>query len=130
MGEGPTGKPSYRIAVVCSGGGTVPRPQPAKALIVRRGENMSEVAAAIDVGAQGFRNVLAGRAAPWPNLTARLSEYLNVEPAELWHDDKPLADAARTLVETTRHAQGLPPQITDVAVLDQVAAIVRRAGSA
>ena len=108
----------------------MPRPQPAKALIVRRGEHMKDVAAAIDVGAQGFRNVLAGRAAPWPNLTARLSEYLNVEPAELWHDDKPLADAARTLVETTRHAQGLPPQITDVAVLDQVAAIVRRAGAA
>ena len=41
--------------------------------------------------------------------------------------DPALADAARTLVEMTRHAQGLPPQITDVAVLDHVAVIVRGA---
>ena len=43
--------------------------------------------------------------------------------------DPALADAARRLVEMTRHAQGLTPTVTDVAVLDQVAAIVRRAGA-
>lgn len=105
------------------------RPQPAKALIVARGERIKDVAAAIDVGGAGFYSVLAGRAQPWPALTDRLAEYLNVEPADLWHDDQTLADAARVLVETTRRAQGLPTTVTDEAVIEKIATLITAVGS-
>lgn len=106
------------------------RPQPAKALIVARGERISDVAAALGIGPHTLYPVLAGVITPWPGLTERLAAYLNVDPAELWFDDRTVAAAARRLVETTRRAQGLPMTVSDVAVLDRVASIVARGGDA
>jgi len=100
------------------------RPQPAKALIVDRGDTQTMVAAAIDVAPTTLRHLLSGQVKPWPAVTDRLAAYLSVEPDELWRDDDALVDAAVRLAERTRRAQGLPATITDPAVLDRIAALI------
>ncbi len=105
------------------------RPQPAKALIVARGERIKDVAAALGLGDHSLYSVLNGLAAPWPALTDRLADHLGCDAADLWHDDRTIADAARRLVESTRRAQGLPATVDDVAVLDKVAALISGGGA-
>lgn len=100
------------------------RPQPAKALIVARGERIKDVAAAIGLGEQSLYAVLSGRSTPWPALTEKLAAKLDVDPTVLWHDDQSLADTARRIVERTRREQDLPDTLTDEAVLSHLADIV------
>lgn len=96
-------------------------PHPAKAVIVGRGEQLNEVAAACDINPGTFGRILNGYVEAYPALRKKLSEYLGKPESELFYDRD--ADLER-LVSDTRAAQGLPPTITDPSVLAQIAALL------
>lgn len=59
-------------------------PHPAKAVIVGRGERISEAAAAVQVNAHTLGRVLNKKAEPWPALRQRLAEHLGRPESELF----------------------------------------------
>lgn len=61
-------------------------PEPAKAIIVGRGERLNAVAANVNINPDLFCRVLNRRTASWPALRRRLSEYLGVPESELFDD--------------------------------------------
>jgi transcriptional regulator with XRE-family HTH domain len=63
-----------------------PVPQPAKAILIARGETIKEGAEAVGVNAHTFGRVLNGHVAPWPRLRQALADYLG-EPVEVLFRD-------------------------------------------
>ena len=62
--------------------------------------------------------------ASFPDETTRSDHYRKLAKRRVakQRTDTELADAVRQLVERTRREQGLPETVTDVAVLDRIAA--------
>jgi len=100
------------------------RPQPIKQLAHDRELKDADVAVGLAVSTSSWRHVAAGRVDPWPALKARASDFFGLPEGELFHDDDAIVDAAIRLADRTRRAQGLPPNVTDVAVLERIAALI------
>ena len=97
-------------------------PQPAKAIIVGRGERLKAVASCVKVNPDLFGRVLNRRTASWLALRRRLSEYLGLPESELF--DEPvssdeMSEQVGALLERT--LAGRPRAITDPGALAAVA---------
>jgi hypothetical protein len=97
------------------------RPHPAKGIIVARGERLNAVAVKIGADPGLFCLVLNRRTASWPNLRARLSQYLGVPESELFFDSDVPSDEAVDLARRSRDAQQLTPTVEDSSAINAVA---------
>jgi len=59
-------------------------PHPAKAVIVGRGERITEAAEAVGVNSHTLGRILNRQVVPWPALRRRLSEHLGLPESELF----------------------------------------------
>src|SRR5579871_305765 len=98
---------------------------PIKAVLAARGITQTELAR--DLGfSQHFTNqVLNGRQPASPRFRRAAAEHLGVPETELFH----LGDVERAVdtLLAQRAAQGLPPVVTNVAVLRRVAQVLANA---
>lgn len=96
-------------------------PYPAKAIIVARGERLTDVAAAVECNPGTFGRAINRHAEPWPALRRRVAEYLGLPEEVAWGawDSHGLTamsevDLAAALAQSLRNA---PPRLRTRAVL-------------